>query len=237
MEQNDMRRSYSFILWTFLIILSFLLFANTSDIQQKKTATFQLQYRELGEVTGKVKSLLSSEGSILIKPQNRQIVIDDFVENIEAIAQLIKQLDIPLKEVNLDIYFIHASKGSGKKKVSDELQEMAAKLSGFLSYDYYQLIDKHRVKVKEGDTTTLQLGEIYIVNFYIQIPPGTDGVIKLKNFRLFKKEKLANGRYRLRKLLVTAINLINGSPSIIGASSSEESNEALIMALTAFVEE
>lgn len=232
-----MGKSNTFIIGAFLIItmLTLILFFNSLDAQERITGTFQLHYRELSEVTSKIKPLLSPQGSILIKPQARQIVIDDFAENIQAIAKLIKQLDIPPREINLYIYFIRAAKNRGKRSTSYELREIASKLGGFLNYDDYQLIASHIIKAKEGDITTLQLGEEYIVSFFTQIPSGANEVIKLKNFRLFKREKMANGRYRLKKLLVAAINLIDSSPTIIGASSSEESDHALIMALTAFI--
>ena len=230
-----MRKRNYFIIAAILIILLPLLLSIGLDREKSKSRTFNLQHRELSEITGKIKPLLSPQGTILIRPQARQIVVNDWARNLDAIAKLIEQLDIPPREINLDIYFIDASRGAGKEKISFRIKEMAARLGSFLNYDHYQLIDSHRIKAKEGDTITISLGEQYIISFYTQLTDGAEGVIKLKNFRLFKRKRLATGRYRLKKLLVAAVNLIDGCPSIIGASSSEESNRALIMALTASI--
>ena len=232
-----MKRKIHIILFaSFIIVLPFLFSAVTLNEQEKESRAFQLQYRDLSEITSKIKPLLSVQGTILIKPGENQIVIQDFPKNIQAIAKLIQQMDTPPAAIDLDFYFIQASRDSGKREMTYELREIAAKLGNFLNFDHYQLIDKHRIKAKEGETTTISLGEEYIVSFYAELQFDNREVIKLKHFRLFKRERLSRDKYRLKKLLVTSINLIDEIPSIIGASSSEKSDKALLMMLTAYIE-
>jgi hypothetical protein len=238
MRESKMLKAASFFVVAYLIIVvPFLIFAESSFIQTKETKTFQLKYRDLSEVTSKIKPLLSQHGSILIKSHDTQITVEDFPDNIKAVAKLIKEIDIPPRKIDLDIYFIKASKESKEKGSSMELKDMAAKFADYLHYNNYQLIDKHRVIAEEGETSAIQLGDLYIISFYTEVQIETAEIIKLKNFRLFKREQLADGRFQLKKLLVTSINLVDKTPTIIGVSASEESNEALIMALTPYIKE
>jgi hypothetical protein len=236
-RENKMLRTTSLFMGAYLIVLlPFLVFSESAFIQKKETQTFQLRYRDLSEVTSKIKPLLSNHGSILIKPHDNQIIIEDFSKNIKAVAKLIKAVDIAPRKIRLNIYFIKASKDSDEKNISIELKEMAAKLGDFLHFNNYQLLDKHQIIAEEGKTSSIQLSGLYIISFYTQVQFDAAEIIKLKNFRLYKREQLADGRYELKKLLVTSINLIDETPSIIGVSSSEKSNKALIMALTPFIE-
>ncbi len=227
------------LLLTLIIILCFtatsFCYQGTSD-QELKEKTFTLKFRDLNEATLKIRPFISSQGSILIRPQLKQLVVKDLPYNLDKIEQVIRAFDFPPKRLIIAIHFIEASKVSQPGKVSVELEEVANRLSGVLNFNHYELVDRVMLRAVEGENFRHQAGDRYFMSFYGEFIDDGPGVIKLRNFTLFKSELLPNGKYQYKKLFSSALNLINQQTIVVGASKSELSDRALLMVITAKVQ-
>ena len=237
--RNFLHRREIGLLLTLIIILCFtatsFCYQGTSD-QELKEKTFTLKFRDLNEATLKIRPFVSNQGSILIRPQQKQLVVKDFPYNLEKIGQVIRAFDLPPKRLIIAIHFIEASKVPQPGKVSVELEEVANRLSGVLNFNHYELVDRVIMRAVEGENFRHQAGNRYFMSFYGEFIDDGPGVIKLRNFTLFKSELLPNGKYRYKKLFSSALNLINQQTIVVGASKSELSDRALLMVITAKVQ-
>ena len=195
-----------------------------------------MKFRDLNEATLKIRPFVSNQGSILIRPQQKQLVVKDLPYNLEKIGQVIRAFDLPPKRLIIAIHFIEASKVPQPGKVSVELEEVANRLSGVLNFNHYELVDRVIMRAVEGENFRHQAGNRYFMSFYGEFIDDGPGVIKLRNFTLFKSELLPNGKYRYKKLFSSALNLINQQTIVVGASKSELSDRALLMVITAKVQ-
>jgi len=225
-----------------LSIIMVLFFAATSSghqlisDQKLQEKTFTLKFKDLNEATLKIRPFISSQGIILIRPQLRQLVVKDLPYNLEQIEKVIKAFDLPPKRLTIAIHFIEASKAPQPGKVSVELEEVANRLSGVLNFNNYELVDKVLLRAVEGENFQHQAGNRYFISFYGEFIDDGPGVIKLRNFTLFKSELLPNGKYRYKKLFSSALNMIDQQTIVVGASKSEMSDRALLMVITAKVQ-
>ncbi|MDH5405367.1 MAG: hypothetical protein OEX80_02390 [Candidatus Aminicenantes bacterium] len=237
--RNFLHRREIGLMLSFIIVLCFAVtaFCNQETSEQKlKEKTFTLRFRDLNEATLKIRPFVSNQGSILIRPQQKQLVVKDLPYNLDKIEQVIRAFDFPPKRLIIAIHFIEASKVSQPGKVSVELEEVANRLSGVLNFNHYELVDRVIMRAVEGENFRHQAGNRYFMSFYGEFIDDGPGVIKLRNFTLFKSELLPNGKYRYKKLFSSALNLINQQTIVVGASKSELSNRALLMVITAKVQ-
>lgn len=237
---RDFRRIGGIGLRLFLIMVLFfaatsLCYQEASD-QKLEEKTFTMRFKDLNEATLKIRPFISSQGTILIRPQLKQLVVKDLPSNLKRIEKVIEAFDLPPKRLIIAIHFIEASKATQPSKVSVELKEVANRLSGILNFNRYELVDRVILKAVEGENFRHQAGDQYFISFYGEFIDDGPGVIKLRNFTLFKSELLPNGKYRYKKLFSSALNLIDQQTIVVGASKSEMSDRALLMVITAKVQ-
>lgn len=224
------------------LLIIVILFAVTSlsyqgiTDQNLEERTFTLRFKDLNEATIKIRPFLSSQGAILIRPQLKQLVVKDFPSNLEQIEKVLRAFDLPPKRLTIAIHFIEASKAPQPGKVTVEMEEVANRLSGVLNFSHYELVDRVMLRAVEGENFRHQAGDRYFISFYGEFIDDGPGVIKLRNFTLFKSELLPNGKYRYKKLFSSALNLIDQQTIVVGTAKSEMSDRALLMVITAKVQ-
>lgn len=94
--------------------------AQLSDLEPVKTQTFQLNYHKAdivakgitGEDAG--KSMLSKKGSITHDARTNQIFATDISSKLEEIADLIKKIDVPVKQVMIEARIVEADDKFGR---------------------------------------------------------------------------------------------------------------------------
>ena len=223
-----------------LIIVLLFVFASLSyqgaTDQNLEEKTFTLRFKDLNEATIKIRPFLSDQGAILIRPQLKQLVVKDFPSNLEQIEKVLRAFDLPPKRLTIAIHFIEASKAPQPGKLSVEMEEVANRLSGVLNFSHFELVDRVMLRAVEGENFRHQAGDRYFISFYGEFIDDGPGVIKLRNFTLFKSELLPNGKYRYKKLFSSALNLIDQQTIVVGAAKSEMSDRALLMVITAKVQ-
>ncbi len=78
-----------------------------------RNETFQINYAKASEIASLLKSkgnsLLSKRGNITVDPRTNKLLVQDTQSNLNGIATLIKQLDIPVRQVMIEARIVLAS--------------------------------------------------------------------------------------------------------------------------------
>ena len=88
------------------------------DLEELRSETFRLRYKKVDEFKqildsasgeGKRFGLLSKRGSALIDPKTNILIINDVASNIEKVRNLLRDLDIPARQVMIEARIVEAS--------------------------------------------------------------------------------------------------------------------------------
>ncbi len=94
-------------------------------LEPLRSQAFQLNYTKAAEVAGQLGSggggdsrgggrLLSSRGSVIAEPRTNQLFVTDVSSRIEAIQEMIRRLDIPVRQVVIEARIVEADDKFGK---------------------------------------------------------------------------------------------------------------------------
>jgi hypothetical protein len=92
------------------------------------------------------------------------------------------------------------------------------------------------VTTSEGGSATLDVAEFRIHLILDQVAENR-GTIRLKRFTLQRREERADGEERLRPIWDTAMNLKTDQLTVLGATRLEQSQKAILLTMTASIEE
>lgn len=207
-------------------------------------AEFEILHRPVETVAPVLQAALSSHGEMALRPRQHLLIITDTAEALDTIRKLVRQVDVPLRRLEIIFKLIEASNTpEPKPSIAEEIRDVGSRLKNILRFTDYELLDKAVLESLEGATAEIRLaGGRYKVRFDLDYLLENGRIIPVKSFRL---DKVSDSRLikkgmpsktqgpRFQNLLSTALNLIDGEEIIFGASRADgESNKSLIMVLT-----
>ncbi|MHB0926723.1 MAG: type IV pilus secretin PilQ [Gallionellaceae bacterium] len=86
-----------------------------SDLEELRTESFKLSYQQGADIEGFLKkaggdkSILSKRGSIVTDKYTNTLFVQDTPSSLEEVRRLIKQIDIPMRQVLIEARFVEAS--------------------------------------------------------------------------------------------------------------------------------
>lgn len=100
-----------------------------SDLEELRTESFQLSYQKGDDVkkmladfsagntgaTGRRQSILSGRGSVVVDARTNTLFIQDTPSSLEGVRKLIKQIDVPVRQVMIEARIVEASDKFGKQ--------------------------------------------------------------------------------------------------------------------------
>lgn len=89
--------------------------ARRAEAEVLDRQVFQLEYAELGQVSGALRSVLSRQAAVEPIPGTNQIVITDTAGNMEIIRRLMKEIDAKLPQVHIETKIVRTTLGKGEK--------------------------------------------------------------------------------------------------------------------------
>ena len=198
---------------------------------------YKLENQPATEAVSLVYPLLSSKGTVELKPQENTLVIRDNLAAINRILPVLSRFDHPRRLIDLEIQIVRATADKfsppPKSQLSKQLQE---RLQQLLPYHNYALIAETRLKSREGEQVSYRLGQ----RFDIQFRLGTlleQRRIRLHDFQVERMQVDARGAETKKSLIHTNLFLFLDQTFSLGLASSEGSPEALMVVLTARVAE
>jgi hypothetical protein len=236
-----------------LCCLSFALLANgqsseTVNSRELKGRVFEIKYRDPASLLNVIKPLGSASKDAMMSSSSefKSISVRDYPENLAAIEEAIKRLDIPQSsyaDIDLKIHVLIASKKDGVgNQLSADIKRATKQMEPALNYKsfYYVTTITHRLKdgaheargrgVVELGTPLFKDGfsagyEFRIKDSFINSNPGS-AVIKLKELVFaIGSSKLPLGEAQIR----TDVSAKNGEHVIVGTASLKD--KALVLVL------
>jgi len=188
-------------------------------VSSPTTKIYKIRYRNPEEIFTLIEPFLSSfEGAKATVSHNlKTITIKDRHGVHEKIENVIKEYDIPLKKIWLEVTIIEASQNGGeKKKFPAELEKVVKKLNTLFRFDNYEIVSRGDAMGMEESflTFTSSSSKTPLKGFKAQARIGYfDEVIKLDDFKI----GMPTGND-----LVTSINIKNGETVVVGSSRGRE---------------
>lgn len=89
-----------------------------SELETVHTESFQLNYQQADAVAGILSNdkqrILSKRGSAVVDPRTNTIFVQDTSSQLESVRSLIKQIDVPVRQVMIEARIIEASDKFGR---------------------------------------------------------------------------------------------------------------------------
>jgi hypothetical protein len=213
-----------------------------------KARVFQLKHRDADDVLEALRPLMSdSRGSMIKKSDELKTVsARDFPENLAALEQALKRLDVPQTaqpDIEVQIRVLIGSPTGSNSPIPGELDSVVKQLSSTLSYKSYHVVASVNQRVRAGAASSGK-GELVIAppaaddktnghfhyNFESQIAPpaaaGGNGLITLRKFKL----TLEGGGLGEAEV-ATGLTLREGEKVVVGTGSLK--NRAMIVVVSA----
>jgi hypothetical protein len=189
---------------------------------------YRLEHQPASEAWALLQPLLSARGSVELRPSDNTLVLRDSTTALERILPVLAAFDHPPRDVNVEIWLIRAS---GIAKVSPPLREpsnvprdLLANLVGRLPYQQYDLVAGSRVRSREGQRVTFQLGPEHAVRFRLGTIVG-DQRLRLVDFEVLREERGTTAESLIR----SSLNLWLGRNMVFALTQGEHSPTALMV--------
>jgi type IV pilus assembly protein PilQ len=96
--------------------------AQIQQLEGLRTQSFQLNYAKAGDIAGALSGggggsgsrILSARGSVISDVRTNQLIINDIPSKLEEIQSLIKQVDVPVRQVMIEARIVEADDTFGR---------------------------------------------------------------------------------------------------------------------------
>jgi hypothetical protein len=185
-----------------------------------QSRVFRLQYKPVDQAVPVVRPLLSEDGTVLLELRRRTITVHDRPDHLQRIQTILEAWDAPPKNVRLTLQIIRARAiEGGEVRLSQELRGVGEALKDVTRWTDYEDVGSVSVTTSEGGSATLDVAEFRIHLILDQVA-GDRGTIRLKRFALQRREERADGEL-----------------TVLGATRLEQSQKAILLTMTASIEE
>lgn len=204
------------------------------DSNERITEIYKIRYRDPEEIFQIITPFLNTSKWVktTVSSKLKTITVKDTKIIHYKIAKVIRQYDVPLKKVWLEVMILRASQnGNEKQKYPKNIDKIVKKLQSLFKFEKYQVAGSVDGLGLEGSPVRFESAAT--LPFLGQIRVHTtigyaDEVIKLNNLSVSTSSKQGN-------ILATTVNIGNGETIILGASRGDQSQGSLITVITAKV--
>jgi len=213
-----------------------------------RSAVFEVKHREASDLAAVLRPLGSGFRGATVSANNefRTVSVRDFPENVAAMGEAVKRLDVPepvKADVDLHIFVLVASQGEGGAGAyPEELAPAIAVLRKTMPYRRYELAAIFTQRVRDGsrnaggegtaeiadlgpkgDKRVLQ-AEYRMARLSID-PNATPPLIRLEDFGL---ALVGGGRAKVR----TDVSLRSGEKVVVGTSTMQDKGLVVVLSAT-----
>ena len=201
---------------------------------------FQIRYRPVTEVAAAVQTLLSEEGSLTVHPGQSRITVQDRPEVVARAAEMITKMDRSPDRYLIEVVLLQ---GLPEELPPAQRAPVDARLKRMFPFVSYRRIGATNVDGVIGQPAAADLGEGHRVTFIANslgisddTPwgiPDTGNRIHLQLLTLSRVTTDPAGKQRSVEVLKTSVYLSAKQEVFIGAGTSEDSTQGLVLILQA----
>jgi len=211
------------------------------------TKTFTARYRGIDEIVALIQPVVSERGSYAVQPRIRSVTVTDTAAAVGRMAELIAGFALPPRSVNLMIQLMLAEEGAPAETARPRPRRMGlppAVIQDLTKWGVITEIGGASIATAEGEPGTVVLGsapEEYRVRFEMGAVTPRIGVIRMERFLLERPGRPAGGGEgagtKYVPLIDLVLNLKDHQTTVLGATSSQDSKQALFVSITATTQE
>jgi hypothetical protein len=213
-----------------------LLAASSSPAAEEILArVFEVRYRPLADAAELVGELLSPEGTVLMKPRLKTLIVEDRPAVLDRVQALLASYDLPPRSVEITFSLFLGSREEGapggRDALSQEVRGVLETLGDFTRWTAYEPLGGRSVTGVEGDPVQASLSGDYRVAFKIESVHQSHDVVKFDHITLERVQRAADGPESVEQLFSAGGVVRAGKLTLFGAAAAPDSKRALFLAL------
>jgi hypothetical protein len=198
---------------------------------------FEVRYKPLAETADLVTPLLSTDGTMMLQPNLKTMVVEDRAAVLEKVGRLLESYDIPPinVEVTLSLFLGSAQRSEPRRAAepggsfSKEVRGVLESLGDFTKWTAYEPLGSRSVTGMEGGEVTANITDEYRVVFAVESVHAGEGKVKFKKVSLQRLSHSEDGIDTIEDLYTAGMLLPVGRLHVVGAAREPKSNRALFL--------
>ena len=214
--------------------------AQGAATQQPELAsrTFTAHYRGVDDIVALIQPVISERGSYAVQPRIKAVTVTDVREVLIQIEEIIAGFDLPPRALKLVVQLMRASEGTPQEKPQRRMGLPPSVIQDITKWGVITPIGSAALVTAENETGSVVLGDEYRVRFEVGAVSPRIGVIRMERFALDKISRAGAGPpHAPSTIMDLVLNLKAGVTTVLGATSSQDSRQALFISVTATVQE
>ena len=203
------------------------------------TRTFTTRFRAVEEILAIIQPALSERGSYSVQPRIKAVTVTDTDDVLRRVEDLIASFDLPARSIRLVVQLIKGEEGpapAAPRVPARRLGLPPSVIQDVTKWGVVTQIGNAALSTAENEPGSVMLGEDYRVSFTMGAVSPRIHVVRVERFTLEKLKRGADGQLRYTPVIDLVLNLKQGQTTVLGATSSQDSRQALFVAVTATTE-
>lgn len=213
-----------------------------------ESKTFTARHKAIDDLVALIQPVISEQGSYAVQPRVRAVTVTDTPETLARIESLVAAFDTPPRGIRLVMMLMRAEEGQPADTPATRTARRAglppAVIQDVTRWGVVTSLGSASIETTEGGTGSVVLGGDYRARFTAGLVSSGNGVIRLERFVLEKLKpgpsapgEPASAPSRWSPLMDLVLNLKDRQTTVLGATSSQDSKQALFVSITATAEE
>ncbi len=206
-----------------------------------RTQTFRVEFKPLPDAAELIEPLLTAEGSVMMRPRQKSLIVEDLQSVLRRIEQALESFDLPPRSVKVtfvlflgrDIRENASPPASSASVFSKDVNAVIEALGDVTKWTSYEPLGSRSVRGQEGGATVADLSGDYRVSFEIDSVTRRAGkeIVKFDRIVLQRVGQDDDGNETLESLYATAGTLKTGMLHVAGAASAPGADRALFLTM------
>ncbi len=202
---------------------------------------FRVEFKPLSEAAELIAPLLTDEGSVMMRPRQKSLIVEDRASVLLRVGQVLESFDLPPRSVKVTFVLFmgrdireNASRPASTASVfSEDVNAVIEALGDVTKWTSYEPLGSRSVRGQEGGRTVTDLSSDYRVTFEIDTVTRRAGkeVVKFDRIVLQRVSHDEDGNETLEALYATAGTLKTGMLHVAGAASGPGADRALFLTM------
>lgn len=198
---------------------------------------FEVRYKPLADTADLVTPLLSTDGTMMLQPKLKTMVVEDRAAVLEKVGHLLENYDLPPKnvEVTLSLFLGSDRRPEPQRQAepggtfSKEVRGVLESLGDFTKWTAYEALGSRSVTGMEGGEVTANITDDYRVVFAVESVHEGEGKVKFRRVSLQRLVHSDEGADEIEDLYTAGMLLPVGRLHVVGAAREPKSNRALFL--------
>ncbi len=202
--------------------------------------TFTSRYRQIAEVLKLIEPAISERGTYSVQPRLKSVTVTDTDAVLKRIEELLNAFDQPARNIRLVVQLLKGEEGpppAAPRLPARRLGLPPSVIQDVTKWGVVTQIGNAVLSTAENEPGSVALGDEYRIRFTMGAISPRIQVVRVERFTLEKLKRGTDGRMQFAPLIDLVLNLKQGQTTVLGATSSQDSRQALFVAVTATTEE